>query len=78
MKGFFRRYRKRSLGLQRRCERCRKDYIITSIELAFLTQNELPVPKLCRTCLKEIVPVDIHLFSEPAVTKGPDPKIANS
>ena len=54
-------------GTEKRCRRCGARYVMTSIELSYLTQADTPEPGICRTCLKA-VPRDPLAADKPQVT----------
>ena len=59
--------KKRQSGYSDMCMSCRQPYRITPIEISFLRQNELPLPTLCRVCLRKSKELE-----------GSLPRVANS
>jgi hypothetical protein len=67
MKLWFSKNRQPAYGKTKRCARCGRSYIITSIEISYLRQNDFAEPNQCRSCLKEATAGELFVNNYPHV-----------
>lgn len=69
MRLWFSRNKQPAYGKRKRCVRCGRSYIITSIEARYFCENDRAEPNHCRYCLKEAVAGELFVAAYPHVER---------